>query len=471
MTDPLPAQATPEPESSEPQPAPSHEEPASPIHERPAHEQLELAEERPPPSAEQRAPDDVDLGRRSFFRTFGREAVQAAASVAGAANVLRQGTTAAGAELLGLGLARPADAATRLDQLGFGLEAEVEARYRNPYRFADEELILIDQTQLPDRVAEVRCQVGAEVAGAIRRGVVTGGPILAQVAAYGLALTASRLRASKPYVRAASLRGTENALRNAAPASAELERALERVSAAWTSLPAGSSGDEIAVATRAEADAIASESMHHHAALGREGVTMLPWPADRPLDVLTMGSTGQFSGGIVGTAMAVLVAAATEGRDVRALVAETRPGLVGARLAAFELRNADVPYSVVADAAAGWLLSEGRVDVVLVGAERIAANGDTLATIGTLTLAVLAARSDVPFFVCAATPTIDRGTADGAALPVTFGAPSDVTLIRGMSIAPTGSDALNPTFDVTPADLITGFVTEVGVLRPPFPEA
>jgi methylthioribose-1-phosphate isomerase len=159
---------------------------------------------------------------------------------------------------------------------------------------------------------------------------------------------------------------------------------------------------------------------------------------------------------------------ASDGRDVHVYVDETRPWLHGARLAVWELAQAGVPHTLLADAAAGWLIASGDVDAVLVGADRIAANGDTANTIGTYPLAVLAVRHGVPFLVFAPTATLDGATPDGSAIATEMRSPGEVTGFAGRLVAPAGTTALNPSFDITPAELITAIVTEAGVLRPPF---
>jgi methylthioribose-1-phosphate isomerase len=153
---------------------------------------------------------------------------------------------------------------------------------------------------------------------------------------------------------------------------------------------------------------------------------------------------------------------------VHVWVDETRPYLQGARLTAWELAQAGVPHTLVADVAAGWLMANGRVDAILVGADRVAANGDTANKVGTYPLAVVAARHGVPFFVCAPLTSVDLSTSDGAGIPIEERPAAELLRFRGVEIAPPETEALNPAFDVTPAELITAIVTDEGVLRPPF---
>jgi methylthioribose-1-phosphate isomerase len=189
---------------------------------------------------------------------------------------------------------------------------------------------------------------------------------------------------------------------------------------------------------------------------------------ERPLQLLTHCNTGPLACGQFGTALGVVQVAVHQGRQVHVFVDETRPYLQGARLTAWELAQAGVGHTLIADAAAGWVFTKYTVDAVLVGADRIAANGDTANKIGTYPLAVLAHRHGIPFYVCAPLASVDPETAIGAVIPIEERASDEVTSVRGMPIAPASTPAMNPAFDVTPNDLITGIVTEAGVFRPPF---
>jgi methylthioribose-1-phosphate isomerase len=219
-----------------------------------------------------------------------------------------------------------------------------------------------------------------------------------------------------------------------------------------------------------EAMAIVAEANDDHGRLAEAGLALLPKVDGRPLNVLTHCNTGPLAAGQFGTALGVVQAAHAEERPLHVWVDETRPYLQGARITAWELQQAAVPHTLIPDMAAGPLMAQGQVDVILVGADRIAANGDTANKIGTYTLAVLAQRHGIPFIVCAPLSSVDLETPDGAAIPIEDRAASEVTEIRGVRIAPAGTDVRNPAFDVTPAELITAIVTEEGVIEPPFGE-
>ncbi|TMC62798.1 MAG: S-methyl-5-thioribose-1-phosphate isomerase, partial [Chloroflexi bacterium] len=227
-------------------------------------------------------------------------------------------------------------------------------------------------------------------------------------------------------------------------------------------------GHAVAAALRAEADAIVAEATEAHGRLADFGLAELPQVGDRPLQILTHCNTGPLACGQFGTALGIVQALHHAERPVHVWIDETRPYLQGARLTAWELAQAGVPHTVIADMAAGHLMARGEVDAVLVGADRIAANGDTANKIGTYTLAVLAARHRIPFFVCAPMSSVDLETGEGSEIVIEERPPDEVLLIKGRSIAPAGTDARNPAFDVTPAELITAIVTDEGALGPPF---
>jgi methylthioribose-1-phosphate isomerase len=416
-------------------------------------------------------PSGADLDRRSFFRVFSREAVQTAAAVVGAASAVRKGTTAAAVELIGLGIDPEAGA----DRLAAAL-ASGNLVGRSPYRVDGSRLLVLDQRRLPGEIVEAVCNSGAEVAALLREAAVGPGPVLGPLAAYAMAATADRNVASRPFVRSATLRGTANALRNARPDSAALEVALARVTTAWERVRGdhveGDVADEgigaaIAAAVRAEADAIAMESLIGLGRLVEHGAALLPRPADRPLEVVTIGATGPLSAGVIGTASGIISAIAAAGQAVHVWVLEARPGRAGARIGAAELRASDVPTTVLADGAVGWLFRDRAIDAVLVGADRIAANGDLANATGTFPLAAVAARYGVPVYACALRMAISGSTATGADLPIVIRGRRELLSTAGEA-PPQGIDARVPLSDVTPADLVTAYITDDGILRPPF---
>ena len=221
--------------------------------------------------------------------------------------------------------------------------------------------MLVDQRRLPDELVEVVCESAGDVAQAIREMVVRGAPALGQVAAAGLALAAGRAKHSKPYARRAILRGSSNALVNARPTAVSIRWATNRMLARYAALgELLDDGPAVAAALREEAEAIIGEATADHAVMARLGAVLLPEPPDRPLQLLTHCNTGPLACGQIGTALGVVQALAADGRAVHVYVDETRPWLQGARLTAWELAQAGIPYTLLADAAAGWLLASGR---------------------------------------------------------------------------------------------------------------
>ena len=408
----------------------------------------------------------VDMGRRRFFRAFAGEIIQTAATVAGAAQALQQASAEAASVILNpegaAGLLGPAGDATVQTPTG-------PTGFRTPFREDEGVLYLIDQRRLPDALVEYPCRSAGEVAYAIREMIVRGAPAIGQVAAIGLAISAEHQRDGRPYARKAVIRGSANALINARPTAVNLRWAVERVLARFTEVgELSDDGEAIADAMRAEADAIVFEATTDHGRLAGFGLGILPVPDGRPVRILTHCNTGPLACGQYGTALGVVQAAHHAGREVHVLVDETRPYLQGARLTTWELAQAGVPHSLLPDVAAGHLMASDEVDVVLVGADRVAANGDTANKVGTYPLAVLAARHGIPFYVCAPTSSVDLATADGSGIPIEERNPDEVLEFRGVRVAPAGTDVRNPAFDVTPADLITGFVTEEGLVGAPF---
>jgi methylthioribose-1-phosphate isomerase len=301
-------------------------------------------------------------------------------------------------------------------------------------RLEDGSVVLLDQRRLPEEEVELVCRSAADVAEAIRALAVRGAPAIGIAAAYGYALAASR---------GERLDEALGVLADARPTAANLAWALREVQAA---------PDPAARARELHAEEVERcRRMSVHAA-------QLVEPGSR---ALTHCNTGGLATGGQGTALGALTEAWSQGLLQHVFVDETRPLLQGARLTAWELEAAGIPQTVVADSAAGSLLSGGEVDCVLVGADRIAANGDTANKIGTYPLAVLADRHAVPFYVVAPTSTIDAETSTGAEIPIEERDPREVSM---------RFPARNPAFDVTPAQLITAIVTELGVHRAPYSE-
>jgi methylthioribose-1-phosphate isomerase len=300
---------------------------------------------------------------------------------------------------------------------------------------------------------------------------------MAQLAAYGLALTAAE-RASQPGSRReVESRRTQRALIEARPSSRLVGWAMERMSAATVGFSEDSDGPAVAAVLRAEADAIAAEFQSAHAAIASALAEVLPQPEDRPLAVLVHGDQGALHGGSIGTGLTALRRLRDEGRDLRIYVTETRPFMDGARLASWELRQADLAHKVIADSAVAWLFERETIDAVLVAAEWIATNGDTAAVIGSRAVAQQAALASPGgdgarprVIVSGVSASIDPGCPDGQAIPVELRPARDLSAYLA-DVPIRASDAVVPATDVIPAELIGTLVTERGMLTPVTAEA
>jgi len=319
-------------------------------------------------------------------------------------------------------------------------------------------VVLLDQTRLPAEETYLSCRDTASLADAIGRLVVRGAPLLGLAGAFGVALAAHR--GEDVAAAAATLTGSR-------PTAVNLGWGAGRALAAWqrAQRDATTPADTQRLPARAalaEARAIAAEDAAASAAIAAHGLALVP----RGARILTHCNTGALVSAGEGTAFAIILAAHRAGRLAQLLVDETRPLLQGARLTAYEAGRAGLPYAVLPDAAAASLLAAGQVDLVLTGADRVAADGSVANKVGTYGLAVLARHHQVPFVVAAPMSTIDFAAGDGAAIVVEHRPAAEVTSFAGRPVAPAGSDAYNPAFDVTPAALVTALVTERGLARP-----
>jgi methylthioribose-1-phosphate isomerase len=339
-----------------------------------------------------------------------------------------------------------------------------------PVEWAGGAVRILDQRKLPRAERYLRCRGPEDVAEAIRTMAVRGAPLLGIAAAYGMALAARRSQARGPGGVLRDLDRAGRLLKASRPTAANISWAVDRVAtaagrAARTSTRKGPGGaDAVRRVALDEATRIALEDEASCEAIGRLGAELLPARAN----VLTHCNTGALATGGWGTAQGVIVAAHRGGKRIHVWVDETRPVLQGARLTAWELQRFEVPMTLVPDSAAGSLMARGLVDAVVVGADRIAGNGDVANKVGTYSLAVLAGHNGIPFYVAAPFSTVDLGTSSGRSVVIEERDPREVTEPLGVPFAPEGTPAFNPAFDVTPAELITALITDLGVVRPPF---
>jgi methylthioribose-1-phosphate isomerase len=320
---------------------------------------------------------------------------------------------------------------------------------------------LIDQRQLPGQVVYLDCADHREVAEAIRNLSVRGAPAIGIAAAMGLALGARSIQTRDPDHFLRELSRIADELAATRPTAVNLFWALDRmkrVAASGRNLGA-------ALVTRLidESQAILDEDIAMNRAMGKIGAALI----EGGDTILTHCNAGALATGGYGTALGVIRAAWEDGKKIRVIAGETRPVLQGARLTAWELMQDNIPVTLITDNMAGALMREGRIQRCIVGADRIAANGDVANKIGTYSVAVLARHHGLPFYVAAPTSTLDLSIPSGAHIPIEARDPREVTHVHGLAhIAPDGVDVANPAFDVTPADLITAIITEKGAFRP-----
>ncbi len=319
---------------------------------------------------------------------------------------------------------------------------------------------MLDQTRIPDEELYLELTDYRDVAAAISELKVRGAPAIGVAGAYGIALAALSAGGSPGEFRAA-VRQAMAAITATRPTARNLFWAAERIE---TVLASDASVEQVRAAVVAEAVAIHRQEEEHSCQLSAVGAALVPDVAT----ILTICNTGPLATTGCGTAFGVIVNAHEQRKHVRVLVPETRPLLQGARLTAWELMKAGVTFTLITDSMAGYFFARGEIDCVIVGADRIAANGDTANKIGTYTLAVLAAAHRVPFYVAAPTTTIDLSLKNGRAIPIEERHPDEVTHLRGVPIAPDGTAAANPAFDITPNRYVSAIITERGIIRRPY---
>jgi methylthioribose-1-phosphate isomerase len=335
------------------------------------------------------------------------------------------------------------------------------ARAVETLRWAGDRLELIDQRALPQRVDFAVCRTAAEVAAAIRDMTVRGAPAIGCAAAYGVALEAGRPTFGSLEEFHRAIEGAFVELAASRPTAVNLFWALGRMRRAYDATRA-QPPEAISARLVAEAIAIHREDVDVNQAIGRHGAVLVPDGAR----IMTHCNAGALATAGHGTALGVVRSARDLGKQVSVIANETRPFLQGARLTAWEMVQEKIPVTLVTDNMAGALMQRAQVDLIVVGADRVAANGDVANKIGTYPLAVLAARHGLPFYVAAPLSTIDLSVPDGAAIPIEERGAAEVTGFRGERWAPEGVAVVNPAFDVTPAALVTGLITERGVVAP-----
>lgn len=322
---------------------------------------------------------------------------------------------------------------------------------------------LLDQRSLPDQVRHLDCKDASSLARAIRGMAIRGAPAIGVAAAMGIALAAQKLRTRNLEAFLKGLKKVCQQMKQTRPTAVNLFWAVDRMER-LLSQPGSLSVGKLKMRLKREALQMYEEDLKTNQEIGENGKKLIK-DGD---GVLTHCNAGGLATAGFGTALGVIRAAWKEGKRFHVYVDETRPLLQGSRLTAWELTQERIPATVLTDNMAGWLMKNGKVNLVIVGADRIARNGDTANKIGTYGLAILAKYHRVPFYVAAPTSTLDLSLTSGEKIPIEERAAQEVTHLRGKRITPKGIDAYNPAFDVTPHSLIHGIITEKGIAREPF---
>jgi methylthioribose-1-phosphate isomerase len=329
----------------------------------------------------------------------------------------------------------------------------------------DDAVVMVDQRRLPAAEVYVRCKSARDVARAIKTMVIRGAPAIGVAAAAGIALGAKRSKATGTRQLAVDFQALCELMAATRPTAVNLFWAIDRMKRAFAEVAqAGGSVAEIRARLSTEARRIDDEDVASCRAIGAHGATVVPEGAR----VLTHCNAGALATAGYGTALGVVRAAHALGRVVEVYADETRPYLQGARLTAWELTRDGIPTTVITDSMAGSIMREGLVNFVVVGADRIAANGDMANKIGTYAVAVLAREHGIPFYVAAPWSTIDLATPDGSSIPIERRPDRELTHVGPTQIVPAAAKVHNPAFDVTPARLIAGIITERGIHRAPY---
>jgi methylthioribose-1-phosphate isomerase len=331
-----------------------------------------------------------------------------------------------------------------------------------PVIWHNEKVLLIDQTRLPEEYTVVEISRCEDMAQAIRGMIVRGAPAIGVAAAYGMYLGAREIDTEEEEIFLDRLEKVAESLRQTRPTAVNLFWAISRMlKTAYESID---KVEDIKKTLLKTAQEIQSEDLQTCQAIGDNGLTVLA--DNRKLNILTHCNTGSLATAGYGTALGVIRSLWREERLARVYVDETRPRLQGAKLTAWECKQEGLPVTVITDSMAAHCMKQGLIDAVIVGADRIAANGDTANKIGTYSLGVVSKAHNVPFFVAAPLSTVDFSIADGSQIPIEERHPSEIYQIGQTIIAPKGIEYYNPSFDVTPAELISAVITEKGAFEP-----
>jgi methylthioribose-1-phosphate isomerase len=324
-------------------------------------------------------------------------------------------------------------------------------------------IYLIDQRRLPNRKEWFVCRTVQDVITAIRKMAIRGAPAIGVAAGMGLALGAQSIETENYGIFTKRFLEMAQQMKSARPTAVNLKWAVERMIKIVEGMH-GNQVEEIRDAIRKESEMILDTDIEINRMIGQSGLALIPDTAT----ILTHCNAGALATGGYGTALGVIRAASEAGKDIHVFVDETRPLLQGTRLTAFELREDNIPATVIVDSAAGYLMRKKRIDLVITGADRVASNGDMANKIGSYQLAVLAKENKIPFYVAAPLSSFDLDLENGDLIPIEERAPEEVLSLAGHLAGPESVNAYNPAFDITPAQYISALITEKGVLTPPY---
>lgn len=331
--------------------------------------------------------------------------------------------------------------------------------------YKDGRVILIDQTRIPAELVTIELSDYESVAEAIKTMKVRGAPAIGVTGALGIVVAARHSSATDPKVLYEELEHAGNALKNTRPTAVNLFWGIDRMlDAAHAAVQAGSSVEDVVYALESLGELMLQEDEDVCRAIGKNGARLLPDKGN----VLTHCNAGALACVAYGTALGVIRAAVEAGKQIHVYADETRPRLQGMKLTCFELVSDNIPVTVISDNMAGWFMRQGKIDCVVVGADRIASNGDVANKIGTYSVAVLAHHHKIPFYVAAPFSTIDLSLTSGDDIPIEERSHEEMTHIDGHRVAPIGVEVVNPSFDVTPAKYVNAIITEKGIIKPPY---
>ncbi|MDD3631207.1 MAG: S-methyl-5-thioribose-1-phosphate isomerase [Atribacterota bacterium] len=326
----------------------------------------------------------------------------------------------------------------------------------------DNKVLMIDQRELPAKYEMLTCSTYYEVIDAIKNMAIRGAPAIGVAAAYGMALAAHSINTKNKSDFLNRLKKAKIALSSSRPTAINLFWALEEI---WKGVVSSDEPvDELKKKILLKAESLAQDDIKTNYLIGEYGSTLFQ-DGDR---ILTHCNAGSLATVFYGTALGVIRSAFKEKKNIKIYIDETRPVLQGARLTAWELQIEEIPVTLICDSVAGFLMYQKKIDKVILGADRIAANGDIANKIGTYSISVLAKTHNIPFYVAAPTSTIDFNIEDGKGIPIEEREPLEVTSIMGKKIAPDHINVYNPAFDITPNENITAIITEYGIAEPPY---